>query len=80
SFTDYKMLGPSDMPKMTNILVENPDPTGPFGAKGVGEAGIVPPVGATANAIFNAIGIQILEAPITPEKILKALEEQKAAS
>ncbi len=80
SFTDYKMFGPSDMPKMTNILVENPDPTGPFGAKGVGEAGIVPPVGATANAIFNAIGVQILEAPITPEKILKALEEKANVS
>lgn len=38
SFTDYKMLGASDMPKMTSILVENPDPYGPFGAKSVGEA------------------------------------------
>ncbi|MEW8141939.1 MAG: molybdopterin cofactor-binding domain-containing protein [Candidatus Thiodiazotropha endolucinida] len=78
SFTDYKMLGPSDMPKITNIIIENPDPHGPFGAKSVGEAGLVAPVGATANAIYNAIGIQITELPITPEKILKALNEKRA--
>ena len=67
------MLGASDMPKMTDILVENPDPYGPFGAKSVGEGGLVSPIGAVANAIFNAIGVQITEAPITAEKILKAL-------
>jgi xanthine dehydrogenase molybdenum-binding subunit len=78
-FTDYKMLGASDMPKMTNIIVENPDPFGPFGAKGCGESALVTPVGATANAIFNAIGIQITDAPITPEKILAALAKQKEA-
>ncbi|HEY5719692.1 MAG TPA: molybdopterin cofactor-binding domain-containing protein [Gammaproteobacteria bacterium] len=78
SFTDYKMLGPSDMPKMTNILVENPDPYGPFGAKSVGEAGLVSPVGATANAIFNAIGVQVLQAPITPERVLQALASKRA--
>mgnify|MGYP000129379358 CR=1 FL=1 len=75
SFTDYKMLGASDMPKITNILVENPDPHGPFGAKSVGEAGLVSPVGAVANAIYNALGIQFTEAPITPEKVLAAVEE-----
>ena len=76
SFTDYKMLGPSDMPKMTSILVENPDPYGPFGAKSVGEAGLVTPVGATANAIFQATGIQFTEGPITPEKILHAIQDR----
>ena len=74
SFTDYKMLGPSDMPKLTTILVEDPDPIGPYGAKSAGEAGIVAPIGAVANAIFHATGVQILDAPITPEKILKALK------
>ena len=76
SFTDYKMLGASDMPKMTSILVENPDPYGPFGAKSVGEAGLVTPVGATANAIFQATGIQFVEGPITPEKILHQIQER----
>ena len=64
------------MPKMTSILVENADPYGPFGAKSVGEAGVVTPVGATANAIFQATGIQFTEAPITPEKILRAIRER----
>ena len=76
SFTDYKMLGPSDMPKMTSILVENPDPYGPFGAKSVGEAGLVTPVGATANAIFQATGIQFTQGPIPPAKIMHAIQEQ----
>ncbi len=75
SFTDYKMLGPSDMPKLTTILVENPDPLGPFGAKSAGEAGIVAPIGAVANAVFHALGIQIIEAPITAEKILEAIKK-----
>ncbi len=75
-FTDYKMLGASDMPKMTDILVENPDPHGPFGAKSVGEGGLVSPIGATANAIYNAIGIQFTEAPITAEKVLKGILEK----
>jgi xanthine dehydrogenase molybdenum-binding subunit len=76
SFTDYKMFGPSDMPKSQNILIEEPDPEGPFGAKSVGEAGAVTPIGATANAIFDAIGVQFTHGPITPEKILKKIKEE----
>lgn len=76
SFTDYKMYGPSDMPKITTILVENPDPFGPFGAKSVGESGLVSPIGAVANAIFHATGVQVTDAPITPEKLLKAIKEK----
>ncbi len=75
SFTDYKMYGSSDMPKMKVILVEDPDPHGPYGAKSVGEAGLTSPVGAIANAVYNALGIQFKEAPITPEKVLKAIKE-----
>jgi len=80
SFTDYKMLGPSDMPKMTTILVEEPDPEGPFGAKSCGESGIVAPVGAVANAVYHALGIQFTEGPITPEKVLKAIKEKGVMS
>ena len=75
SFTDYKMFGPSDMPKTTSILVEEPDPIGPYGAKSCGESGLVAPTGAAANAVYNAIGIQFTGAPITPEKVLKAIDE-----
>jgi xanthine dehydrogenase molybdenum-binding subunit len=78
-FTDYRTLGPSDMPKMTTILVEEPDPFGPFGAKSVGEGGQVAPTGAVANAIYDAVGVQFTQGPITPEKILKAIKEQKVA-
>jgi len=76
NFTDYKMFGPKDMPKTKVILVEEPDPIGPYGAKSVGEAGLVTPTGAAANAVFNAIGIMFTEAPITPEKVLKAIKEK----
>jgi len=76
SFTDYKMLGPTDMPPIRTILVEEPDTLGPFGAKSCGESGGVAPIGATANAIQNALGFQMTEAPITPEKILKAIKEK----
>ena len=75
NFTDYKMFGPSDMPKCTSILVEEPDPIGPYGAKSCGESGLVAPTGAAANAVYDAIGIQFTGAPITAEKVLKAIRE-----
>jgi len=64
------------MPKWTNILVEDPDPIGPYGAKSAGEGALANPPGAVLNAIHNAIGIMMTEAPATPEKILKAIREQ----
>jgi xanthine dehydrogenase molybdenum-binding subunit len=76
SFTDYKTFGPTDMPKCRTLLVEQPDPMGPYGAKSVGESGLVAPTGAVANAIYNAIGIQFTGGPVTPEKILKAVKEK----
>jgi len=79
SFTDYKLLGPVDMPQMKVILVEDPDPIGPYGAKSCGESGVMSPIGAVANAIYHALGIQFKEEPITPEKILKALKEKSKA-
>ncbi len=75
NFADYKMFGPTDMPRMKTILIEDPDPHGPFGAKSCGESGCVTPVGATANAIYHALGIQFTEGPITPEKIVAAIKE-----
>jgi len=75
NFTDYRMFGPSDMPECESILVEDPDPLGPYGAKSCGESGLVAPTGAVANAVYDAIGIQFTGGPITPEKILKAIKE-----
>lgn len=74
---DYKLPTTLDVPKVTTILVETDDPYGPFGAKGVGEAGLVPTAAAIANAIYDAIGVRIRELPITPEKILAALRKDK---
>ncbi len=76
-FVDYKVMSTLDMPKMTTILVEDTEYTGPFGAKSAGEVptnGMAP---AVANAIYDALGVRIRSLPITPEKILQALDEQE---
>ena len=76
-FHDYKLLTALDMPPIQIIEVESIDPEGPFGAKGVGEPGLVPTAAAIANAIFDAVGVRITDIPITPEKVLKALDNLK---
>lgn len=73
NYDRYKMPGTLDMPEVKVIIVDKPDPQGPFGAKGVGEAGMVGVAPAIGNAIYDAIGIRIFDLPITPEKILAAL-------
>ncbi len=77
SFLDYKILSSLDMPPVDSIMVETDDPHGPFGAKEAGEGLTVPVAPAIANAIYDAIGVRIKDLPITPEKILKALEEKE---
>jgi putative selenate reductase molybdopterin-binding subunit len=76
-FVDYKVMSTLDMPRMTTILVEDTEYTGPFGAKSAGEVptnGMAP---AVANAVYDALGVRIRSLPITPEKILQALDELK---
>ncbi|MFC2068380.1 xanthine dehydrogenase family protein molybdopterin-binding subunit [Chloroflexota bacterium] len=73
-FDTYKIATTLDMPHIETVLVEEPDPTGPFGAKGVGEPGAVNQAASIANAIYDAAGIRIWELPITPERILRALK------
>ncbi|MGZ3405287.1 MAG: xanthine dehydrogenase family protein molybdopterin-binding subunit [Polyangia bacterium] len=73
SMLEYKSPGTLDMPDVETILVEEPDPNGPFGAKEVGQGPLLPIMPAVANAVFDAVGVRIDEVPITPEKILKAL-------
>ena len=75
-FLDYRLFTAADMPQIETIIVETDDPTGPFGAKGVGEMGGTPTAAAIANAIFNAIGVRITELPLTPERILAALDNK----
>ena len=58
-------------------MVETNDPEGPFGAKGMGEASLLPTSAAIANAIYDAVGVRIRELPITPDKVIKALKEKE---
>jgi len=74
NFTTYKLLSSLDLPKIETILIEKPDPKGPFGAKSVGESGSVAIAAAIGNAIYDAVGVRITELPITAEKVLKALK------
>ncbi|MBW1851863.1 MAG: molybdopterin-dependent oxidoreductase [Deltaproteobacteria bacterium] len=66
---DYKVMSSTDIPHTFRIFADVVDPKGPFGAKGLGEAALIPFAPAIANAIFNATGLRIKELPITPEKI-----------
>jgi 4-hydroxybenzoyl-CoA reductase subunit alpha len=78
SFIDYKLMRAPDVPEnFTSLLVETYEPEGPFGAKEAGEGLTNPSAGCIANAIYDAIGVRIYDLPITPEKILKALERQR---
>jgi xanthine dehydrogenase molybdenum-binding subunit len=74
NFKDYRILRAGDVPEIDLIIVENEEPTGPFGAKGVGEATNTGTAGAIANAIYNAVGVRVHELPITQEKVLEGLQ------
>lgn len=76
-FLDYKILTFADMPPVQRIIADLVEPTGPFGAKGVGEGVTNPVAPAVANAIYNAVGIRIADLPMTPEKVLKALQAKE---
>ena len=72
SFTEYLIPTSKDVPTYhENIILEIPEESGPFGAKGIGEVTVPPTAPAIANAIYNAIGIRVKSLPITPEKLVK---------
>ena len=74
SLMDYKVPGVHEAPaEIHTIIVEDPEPTGPFGAKGVGEPPLIGAAPAIANAIANAAGIRLRTLPMTPERVLDAL-------
>ena len=79
NLTTYIMPTSLDMPELEVEMVDNYDPTGPFGAKGAGEPTAVPTAAAIMNAIYDAVGIRITSLPATSEKVLSAILEQKAA-
>ncbi|MCC7163766.1 MAG: molybdopterin-dependent oxidoreductase [Anaerolineae bacterium] len=74
SLREYGVPTALDMPSIDIQLVETNDPQGPFGAKGVGELGVTPVAAAIANAIYTAVGVRITSLPITPEKVLCAIQ------
>ncbi len=79
NFANYRVPRSIGIPEMESILIETNDPEGPFGAKGMGEASLLPTSAAIANAIDDAIGVRIKDLPITPAKIIQALKEQPGA-
>ena len=73
SLLDYRMPTALDLPMIDAVLVEVPNPLHPFGVKGVGEVPIVPPAGALANAIYDAIGVRMTVLPMNPRNVLQAM-------
>jgi xanthine dehydrogenase molybdenum-binding subunit len=68
-----------DLPMIETIIVEVPNPGHPLGVRGVGEVSIVPPPAAVANAIFHAVGIRMMETPMSPPKLMKEILKKRAA-
>jgi len=74
SFLDYRIPTTLDVPMIDTIIVEVPNPTHPFGVRGVGEVGIVPPLGAIANAVSHATGVRQTQLPMSPRRILETTQ------
>lgn len=74
SLLDYRMPTSLDLPMIDPIMLEKPNPSHPFGVKGVGESNIAPPLGALANAIYDAAGIRMYDLPMNPAAVLKAIQ------
>jgi 4-hydroxybenzoyl-CoA reductase subunit alpha len=65
------------MPEVDVALIEDPDPNCPFGAKEVGQGPLLPVMPALANAVYDAVGVRVDEIPVTPDKVLRALERKR---
>jgi CO/xanthine dehydrogenase Mo-binding subunit len=77
-FLDYRMPVASDLPMIETVIVEVPNPTHPYGVRGVGEVPIVPPLAAVANAMRSATGVRFTELPLSPPRVLEQLTHQGA--
>ncbi len=76
SFTDYRLLRACDVPEIVPIIVESNEPTGPFGAKGIGEGCMVNVPSAISNAICHATGVRLSDLCMTPDLILQGLAQR----
>jgi 4-hydroxybenzoyl-CoA reductase alpha subunit len=77
SMLEYKSPTTLEMCDVVTYLIEDPDPSGPFGAKEVGQGPLLPVAPAIANAVHDAVGVRVDEVPIMPEKVLKAIKRGK---
>jgi hypothetical protein len=77
SLLEYKSPTFLEMPPVETILVNTDDPEGPFGAKEAGQGPLLPVIPALANAVYDAVGVRIDEIPISPDKVLAALEQKR---
>ncbi|MDJ0824915.1 MAG: xanthine dehydrogenase family protein molybdopterin-binding subunit [Rhodobacter sp.] len=78
-FLDYRIPVCSDLPMIDTQILEIPNPNHPYGVRGVGETSIVPPLAAIANAVSNAVGVRMTHIPMSPPRILAALDAQPTA-
>ena len=76
-FLDYRSPVCSDVPMIDTVIVEVANPTHPYGVRGVGETPIVPPMAAIANAVADALGIRFTDLPMSPPRVLKALDDAR---
>src|SRR5919206_125632 len=74
SFAEYVIPTALDLPEIQSVVLEYPSSNGPYGVKGVGEMTANSPIPAIVNAIYDAVGVWITDLPVTPEKVLRALE------
>ena len=75
-FLDYRIPVASDLPKIDTVILEIPNPGHPYGVRGVGETGIVPPLAAISNAVSHAIGVRMSELPMSPPRVLQAIHSK----
>lgn len=73
-FAHYEMPTAADLPDISPIVLESGEGKGPFNARGVGEPPIGPPLGAIPSAVYDAVGVRIYELPLTPERVLRAIQ------
>ena len=74
---EYKIPTSLDMPTVKSLIVESNEPTGPYGAKEVGEGAILAAIPAILNAVYDATGLLIQELPLTPERVYEAIKKEK---
>jgi len=77
-FLDYRVPVASDLPLIDTVIVEVPNPRHPYGVRGVGETPIIPPLAAVANAVADATGVRFADLPMSPPRVLAALDDARA--